>query len=239
MDAKPNKSWTLTGLCCEFDLPFATAMSYRKGYVHIEPDVKVPGASKKQFSPRQAVKFLVARRLFKAGIVGKVVQRFFAEVIDDYDSNSNGSIFNELGFKDFPPTEFVTEELLTKFYRLSMPEEQAVIQAKMMRARMKLKDLYEEFLRVSWLVAYDPADPDKTAAFININVQPFDIYQNLIQTLSNAKWVWTVICLGSVKDELWGRVESNYKCIDYKPKSAGQQVKEALDAFFRKERVQQ
>lgn len=235
---KPNepKSWSLTALAAEFDLPFKTAMSYRKGYTRIDPDVKVPGVSKKQFSPRQVAKFLVARRLFAARIVGSVVQKFFDEVMDDYDKD--GDLFKESAFKDFPPADLVTEEMLTKFYRRSLPKEVAVSQAKWMLGRMKLSALHEEILRVSWLIAYDPENPEKTAALINSNIEPTPNVERLLGLLRNADWRWTFICLGSVKDELWGRVESNYKCVDYKQKSPGQQVSEAL-ASFRREPVKQ
>jgi hypothetical protein len=93
MKPKAPKSWSLTGLACEFDIPFKTAMSYRNQYTRIEPDVKVPGVSKLQFSPKQAAKFLAARNLFKARLHGKVVQTFFREVMDEFDGD--GDLFNE------------------------------------------------------------------------------------------------------------------------------------------------
>jgi len=75
-----RKSWSLTALAAEFDIPFKTAMSYRRGYCRIEPDVKVPGISKRQFSAKQVAKFLAARLLFSRGIPKEVVQAFFAEM---------------------------------------------------------------------------------------------------------------------------------------------------------------
>jgi hypothetical protein len=175
MDSKAKKTWTLTGLCCEFDIPFATGMSYRKGYTRIDPDVKVPGVSKKQFSPRQAIKFLVARRLFKAHILASVVQAFLDQVVDRYD----------------------------------------------------LSDTEED----NWLVCYDPEDVKETMSFCNLSQYPEA--KDLVQDVFNARWDWTIINLGAVTDELWGRIRANRECVDYKPKGIGQQVREALDAYFR------
>jgi hypothetical protein len=232
-----RKSWSLTALAAEFDLPFKTAMSYRKGYCRIDPDVKVPGVAKKQFSPRQVAKFLVARRLFKAQIVGSVVQKFFSEVMDEYDRR--GDLFEESEFKDFhPPADLVTEEKITDFYRQKLPEEEAVCRAKMTFLKMKIAVLNEELLQVSWLVAYDPANPTKTAAFICSSCQALEKRIELVDSLRAAKWQWSWICLGVVKDELWGRVESNYKCVEYKPKSPKSLIAEAL-AALRKEPVGQ
>lgn len=92
MNPELKTSWSLTELACDFDLTFRTAMSYRKGYTRIEPDVKVPGVSKKQFSRKRVAEFLIARRLFTAGLPAGTVQEFlnfvreckFLEVLFDH-----------------------------------------------------------------------------------------------------------------------------------------------------------
>jgi hypothetical protein len=91
---KPDQktSWSLTGLACEFGFEFRTAMAYRSGYLKIPPDTKVPGVSKRQFSRSRVGEFLIARRLFGAGMPAAVVQAFldfvrecrFLEVLFDH-----------------------------------------------------------------------------------------------------------------------------------------------------------
>lgn len=215
-----GRSWSLTALAAEFDLPFATAMSYRKGYLKIAPDVKVPGQSKLQFSPKQAAKFLAARILFRQQMPKEVVQAFFTDVMDEWDQD--GKLFDEP--VDLPHPETVDRAFNGK------PEQDRLV--KLSVALNHLNEWREDVLAGSWLVTFNPATK-----------QPFFIidrgenrgakFTSLMETVIDAGWKFALLSLGMVRDELWNRVQANYRCQDYNPKSAGEKLKEALSAASR------
>jgi hypothetical protein len=217
MGDKQPKSWSLTALAAEFDLPFKTAMSYRKGYLKIAPDVKVTGQSKLQFSPKQAAKFLTARVLFKNGMPKEVVQAFFTEVMDEYDSD--GMLFSE-------PVALPHPETVDRAFK-GKPEQDKLVKLAVTLA--KKAELREEMLDAVWLVTFNPAT--KQPFFIICRGENEAKFQDLIQTIYDAGWKYTLLSLGLIRDELWNRVKANYRCMDYKPKSAGEKVKEALAAY--------
>jgi len=78
-----RESWPLTGVACDFGFKFRTAMSYRSGYLKINPTVHVRGKSKMEFSKTDVAKFLVARRLFADGLKAGEVQGVL-NFIDEY-----------------------------------------------------------------------------------------------------------------------------------------------------------
>src|SRR5260370_24571894 len=76
-------SWPLTGLACDFAFHFRTAMSYRSGYLKIDPTVRVRGKRKLEFSKPDVGKFLVARKLFANSLKAGEVQGVL-NFLDEY-----------------------------------------------------------------------------------------------------------------------------------------------------------
>src|SRR5713101_6895666 len=79
------KSMSLTQLSCVIDVPFRTALSWTNRHpLQIKPSVKLPGVSKKQFSPAEVAQFLIAKHLFGQKVPSKPIQGFL-DFLSEYN----------------------------------------------------------------------------------------------------------------------------------------------------------
>jgi len=136
-----ERSWGLTELACDFDFRYTTAMSYRKGYIRIEPDLKVKGHGKKRFSKARVCFFLVARQMFRNEIHAKAIQKFL-ELLVEF------RLFERI-LAGGPDAERLADTMFFIRYQHDRPEE-AQIFAREACSDEQFKKLTDESLRSEW-----------------------------------------------------------------------------------------